>query len=283
MFEYVFYVATLTGILSLAVLGIQIQLGRIGLLNLGHIALFGMGAYVCMSLYNGGLSLAACLAAGLLQGAVIGTLLMVLGNPLKPEVFSLASFGFLEAVQSLAMYLKGITGGASGLVLANQPGVSVGSLFWISLIVSLMVFYGIVSGLARSKVGLVWHGIKEREVLAQSLGFATYKYKLLVAGVAGGCSGLAGAFLGIFVSYVDPSIFSVTYLIQQLTMATVSGIGSIGNTLLGAFSLTGVTEGLRFLPISSGYMGPLRQLFYALMLLAILAFGARLAFKRNIE
>lgn len=281
MLEYTLYIISLTAILALAVLGIQIQLGRIGLLNMGHIALFGIGAYTFIRLYNAGLPLLPCLLVALVLAAVIGTVLMAIGNPLKPDAFILMSFGFLEAVRALAIHFRGVTNGVSGLVTTSPPDVSVGSAYWLYLVAALVLFYTVASFLARSKIGLIWHSIKEHEVLAQSLGFATYRYKLLVAAIAGACSGLAGAFFGAYINYIDPTIFSLMNLISQLTMAIISGVGAIWETIMGSFSLNGITEGLRFLPIPSTYLGPLRQLFYSLLLLGILALGARITFKRE--
>lgn len=281
MLEYTIHLITLTLVLALAVLGVQLQLGRLGLLNLGHIALFGLGGYSFALLSNAGLAFLPALLASMVISALTGAVLVAMTRSLKPLAFCLASFGFVEGLRSIVIYLKDITGGPSGLILHPLITTDPGSLFFTYLLITVIFFFGIALVLTRSTVGLRWHAQKENEDLARSLGMATHNQMLFVAVLTGASTGLSGAFLTAYLRFIDPSVFAITNYIQQLTIAIASGIGTVTDTIFGVFSLTGISEILRFVPINSAYLGPLRQIFYAFVLLIILALGAKLTFNKT--
>lgn len=274
--EYILHILVITGIYVILTLSLNLAVGYTGLPALGHIAFACVGAYVSSLLaLNYGLSP----WIGLLVGAIVAALLgVVIGFPslrLKGDYLALATFGFGVIVYSVAKNWVSLTKGPMGL-----PGIPGFSIFGFQLsevwqyliLVALFVFltYFIIKRVVNSPFGRILQGIREDEIATQAMGKNVNKYKIVVFVVGAFFAGIAGSLYAHYITFIDPSSFTVMESITILLMVVFGGMGSLGGSFVGASVLVIFPELLRFLGMPSSVAAPLRQMIYGLLLIILM-------------
>lgn len=274
--EYILHVLVISGIYIILTLSLNLILGFTGLPALGHIAFACMGAYTSSLLaLNFGISP----WIGLLIGACLASLLgLVIGFPsirLKGDYLALATFGFGVIVYSISKNWIDLTRGPMGL-----PGIPQFSFFsfelqpvWAYLIlVTAFVFITafIINRIVDSPFGRILKSIREDEVASLSIGTNVNKYKLLVFVIGAFFAGIAGSLYAHYITFIDPSSFTVMESIAVLLMVVFGGMGSIKGSFIGALILVIFPEMLRFVGMPSSIAAPLRQMIYGLFLIILM-------------
>ena len=243
-------------------LGLNIVIGLAGLLDLGYIAFYGVGAYTyaLLSVNYGvpfwiGLPIAAVFAA--LAGCIIGypTLRM------RGDYLAIVTLGFGEIVRLLLNNLMGLTNGPNGILGINPPG-----LYWLSIgdgwtlehiwlkkleylyyVILILVIFTVISvhRLNFSRIGRAWEAIREDETAAELMGVNTFKLKLLAYAMGAVFGGLAGAFFAARMRFVSPESFTFLESAMVLCMVILGGMGSIPGIILGALALVALPEVFR--------------------------------------
>ncbi|HEX8099857.1 MAG TPA: branched-chain amino acid ABC transporter permease [Actinomycetota bacterium] len=253
------------GIYVLMGLGLNIVVGFAGLLDLGYVAFFAVGAYF-LALFSGAnlvTSLGAtqspafsvdftfygALPIVVVIAAVIG---MMIGAPvlrLRGDYLAIVTLGFGEIARILVTSnaLRNFTGGAQGL-----RDVTNASLFGINLqdpqnfyyLVLVLVLVGIYVSLRllNSRTGRAWAAMREDEQVAEAMGVSTTKYKLLAFAMGGAIGSFSGALLAVQVGTVQPDTFQILVSITALAIVILGGMGSIRGVILGALALVGIPE-----------------------------------------
>jgi len=274
--EYLLHILVITGIYIILTLSLNLILGYTGLPAFGHMAFSCVGAYTSslLALQYGispwiGLMLGACVA---------GVLGLVIGLPsirLKGDYLALATFGSAVIVYSVAKNWVSLTRGPLGL-----PGIPGFSFFGVALAsilsylilvtVFVLVTYTVLWRTVNSPFGRVLRAIREDEIAAQAMGKDVNRYKLMVFILGAFFAGIAGSLYAHYITFIDPSSFTVMESITVLLMVVFGGMGSLRGSFTGASVLVILPELLRFLGLPSAVAAPLRQMIYGFLLVILM-------------
>lgn len=252
-------VANNVGIYIMMALGLNIAIGLAGLLDLGYVTNFAVGAYVMAVLtstppdgsgygYSFWVVLPLCLLAAMLTGFVFA--LPVLR--MRGDYLAIATLGFGEIIRILAIsdWLSPVLGGAQGVLYIPKPelfGFTFGgpqTLYYIILAAVLFVLY-CVWRLDRSRTGRQWMAIREDEDVAEAMGINLVRTKVLAFTLSAAAGGLAGGIFAAKLGTVFPQSFNVFVSINVLSIIIVGGMGSIPGIIVGGIFLVGMPEILR--------------------------------------
>ncbi|MDZ7402028.1 MAG: branched-chain amino acid ABC transporter permease [candidate division KSB1 bacterium] len=270
------HILLMAGIYVILTLSLNLIVGYTGLPAMGHAAFSCIGAYTSSLLaLNMGISPWIGLVIGACMAALLG---IVIGYPairLKGDYLALATFGLGVIVYSIAKNWVAFTRGPMGL-----PGIPGFSFFgiqlskiWMYLILVLffvMVTIFVINRIVNSPFGRVLRSIREDEIAAEALGKNVIKHKLLVFVIGAFFAGIAGSLYAHYITFIDPSSFTVTESITILLMVIFGGMGSIRGSIVGATVLFILPELLRFLGMSSSIAAPMRQMIYGLLLVILM-------------
>jgi branched-chain amino acid transport system permease protein len=271
-------------------LGLNIVVGYAGLLDLGYVAFYAVGAYMFGLLASPQLTdnfalIASMFPAGLHTpwwviiplGAVLAAFFgALLGAPtlkLRGDYLAIVTLGFGEIVRIFMNNLDhpiNITNGPKGLGqidainffgLSLSKRLSIGgfdinsvTLYYYLFLVLVVLTVIICYRLQDSRIGRAWMAIREDEIAAKAMGINTRNLKLLAFGMGASFGGVAGAMFGAFQGFVSPESFSLMESVMIVAMVVLGGIGHIPGVILGAVLLTALPEVLRYVA------GPLQAL-----------------------
>ena len=279
-------------------LGLNIVVGFAGLLDLGYIAFYAVGAYTWALLASPHFGLHWPFWAILPIGAVIACFFgVLLGSPtlkLRGDYLAIVTLGFGEIVRIFLNNLNApinVTNGPQGITLIDPVkfgdfsfsgttqilGVSLsGPQKYYFLLVALAIFVIIINlRLQHSRIGRAWQAIREDEIAAKAVGINTRNIKLLAFAMGASFGGIAGGIFSAMQGFVSPESFSLIESIMILAMVVLGGMGHIPGVILGAVLLTVLPEVLRY------GVGPLQVAVFGKMLidpesLRMLIFGLAL-------
>lgn len=277
---YVLHLAILICIYVILALSLNIALGYTGLLNLGHIAFFGIGAYTSALLTDVGLAFPfAFLCAGLLA-AMFGYLLVIATNRLKGDYLALATLGFSFVIYSLMLNWTTLTRGPLGLPGITKPilfGIKISSnlAYFLFALVITIIFLLLTYRLIHSPFGRLMQATRDDELGLRVLGKNTFKVKAKAMTISAFWAGIAGSLFAHYITYIDPTSFYLADIILLLTIVIVGGIASMKGSVLGTIIILLIPEALRLISLPAGMLGPLRQMVYAVILIAILLIRPR--------
>ncbi|MCC5576036.1 branched-chain amino acid ABC transporter permease [Microtetraspora sp. AC03309] len=241
---YALSVMTSAAIFVMLAAGLNIVVGYCGLLDLGYVAFFAVGAYTSGVLSTRlGLPLVATLPAVLVVTVIAG---LVIGAPtlrLRSDYLAIVTLGFGEIIRVTANNLD-VTGGPSGIY--GIPGLTGGpvSFYYVTVLIVALAVVG-AARLGRSRLGRAWRFVREDEDAAEAMGVHTYKVKMAayVAGAIWG--GLAGVLFGAHLSAISPTSFTFLQSALVLMAVVLGGMGSIRGVVVGAVVISVLPELLR--------------------------------------
>lgn len=253
-------VATLVGIYVAMALGLNIVVGFAGLLDLGFVAFFAVGAYTygifatdqaSKFLHFGhfplpGESFWVFILLGCLAAALFGILLGVPVLRVKGDYLAIVTLGFGEIIRIVFNNLDkpvNITNGAMGIASITPPkifGISLvypNQFYYVVLVIVILVIY-VVRKLEFSKMGRAWKAVRENEIAAQAMGIPLVKTKLAAFAIGASFSGMMGVVFAAKQTFVDPTSFTLLESTVILVMVLLGGMGSIPGVILGAAVVT---------------------------------------------
>jgi branched-chain amino acid transport system permease protein len=273
-------------------LGLNVVVGFAGLLDLGYIAFYAVGAYTAALLSSPHLASQFEWIAHLAPGglhvpffiivpiamALAATFGVLLGAPtlrLRGDYLAIVTLGFGEIVRIFMNNLdrpvnitngpKGITGiapvhvGDFSLAQTHEflgfKFPSVYLYYYLFVLCSLFVIW-VCTRLQHSRLGRAWAAIREDEIAAKAMGINTRNVKLLAFAMGASFGGLSGAMFGAFQGFVSPESFTLTESIVLLACVVLGGMGHIPGVILGAVLLAVLPEFLR------STMGPLQHMIF---------------------
>ena len=242
---------------ALMALGLNIVVGFAGLLDLGYVAFFAIGAYTTALLTSTGslgmeqnfwMAVPIAVAAATLAGIILGIPVL----RLRGDYLAIVTLGFGEIIRVLVVsdLLKPVIGGAQGITSIQRPAlgsltiVSPQAFYYLLLAGCLLAIY-ISSRLRDGRAGRRWMAIREDEDVAEAMGINLVASKLLAFAIGAGLAGLAGAIFASRIASVFPNSFNLLISINVLAIIIVGGLGSLPGVILGAFVLVGLPELLR--------------------------------------
>ena len=249
------------GIYVLMGLGLNIVVGFAGLLDLGYVAFFAIGAYAAGLLtapdplgiqLNFWIALLIAVVVAALSGILLGIPVL----RMRGDYLAIVTLGFGEIIRVLARsdILSSFTGGPQGVRDIGGPSILgtsfIGERDFLYLIIfAILLLIFITTRLQHSRVGRSWVAMREDETVAQAQGISTYKSKLLAFAIGAAFAGLGGALFASRNQYTGPEDHSLMVSINVLCLVIVGGMGSIPGVISGAFVLKGLPEILRQLAL----------------------------------
>jgi len=246
------------GLFILMGLGLNIVVGFAGMLNLGYVAFFAIGAYTMAVLTSqaelgiAGMSFWAALPFSVLAAALTGMLLVIPVLKMRGDYLAIVTLGFGEIIRILALSdaLAPFIGGAQGIL--KIPNISVGG---VNLVKPEQLYYVILAGcllaffvswrLRDARMGRQWRALREDEDVAEAMGINLVKTKLLAFAIGAAFAGLSGAIFSCKLNSIFPHSFNLMISINVLSLIIVGGIGSLPGVVVGALVLVGLPELLR--------------------------------------
>ena len=262
------------GLYVLLGLGLNIVVGFAGLLDLGYVAFFAVGAYTtalftspASPVFTPELPFWGALPFVIMAAALIG---LAVGAPvlrLRGDYLAIVTLGFGEIAREIfkSAWAQPVTGGAQGILSIPEPlpfTRDPQSIYYPILFFSILAAIGATT-LATSRVGRAWNAMREDESVAEATGVNTVKYKLLAFGLGAAFGCLSGAFFAGKIGVVFPDSFNILVSINALALIILGGMGNIAGVVLGAFVLVGLPELLR-------EFAEYRLLIYGVVLVAMM-------------
>ncbi len=259
---YLSEVADLVGFYIIMALGLNVVVGFAGLLDLGYVAFFAIGAYTMAVLTTPELPIVRniipqltfwqALPFAVLAALVAGVLLGIPVLKTRGDYLAIITLGFGEIIRLLVLSdaLKPFLGGAMGVTGVARPALS--SLvtdtpqeFYYFILIGILIAWFITSRLKSSRLGRAWMAIREDEDVAAAMSINLVGYKLLAFATGATLAGLSGAMFGSKLGSMVPASFNVLVSINVLAVLIVGGMGSLPGVVVGAIVLIGLPELLR--------------------------------------
>jgi ABC-type branched-subunit amino acid transport system permease subunit len=254
---------TSIGIYVFLAIGLNVVVGWAGLLDLGFIAFYAIGAYVT-AYFVGSLPVSPPFHVPVLWAipfAVVACLIagVILGFPtlrLRGDYLAIVTLGFGEIVQLAANNASSITNGPRGTEhQVPHPTINLGVVkfklgldqlpYWYLLLIAIVIVVVLFRRLESSRTGRAWAAIREDEVAAQAAGINPVKYKLMAFAIGASTSGLAGVLYAANVGFFNPTNFRYQISILVLAYVVFGGMGSLPGAIAGAAVLTWLPEFLK--------------------------------------
>jgi branched-chain amino acid transport system permease protein len=257
--QYWNYTMGTVGIYVLLGLGLNIVVGFAGLLDLGYVAFFAIGAYTVGLLtapepHGLMLSFWAALPIGVAIAALSGILLGIPVLRMRGDYLAIVTLGFGEIIRILSKsdVLTDFSGGprgvrniAPGLFGADVSKASYFMYFMYLILLGIALVAFITHRLQNSRTGRAWMAMREDEDVAEAMGVFTLKYKLLAFSIGAAFAGLGGGIYASRNQFVGPEDFTLMVSINVLCLVIIGGMGSIPGVIVGALVLKGMPEILR--------------------------------------
>lgn len=274
--EYLLHILVIAGIYIIFTMSLNLIVGYAGLPALGHIAFACIGAYTSSLLT---LHLNVSPWIGLICGATLASLLggviSFSSIRLKGDYLALATFGFGIIIYSIAKNWVEVTRGPMGL-----PGVPSFCAFgfqltntWsylILVVIFVVLTHSIIKRIVTSPFGRILRGIRDDEIAVIAVGKNVNKYKIIVFVTGAFFAGIAGSLYAHYITFIDPSSFTVMESITILLMVVFGGMGNLNGSMLGAILLIIIPESLRFIGLPSSIAAPIRQMLFGLLLILLM-------------
>ncbi|NVO15169.1 MAG: branched-chain amino acid ABC transporter permease [Rhodoplanes sp.] len=289
---YFLHVLIITGIFIVAAMSLNLLLGYTGQLSLGHVAFFGIGAYVS-SLVSLGFEIhvwgettvslepkpvwLAMLVAVMFAG-LCGFMIGKISFKVRGAYFVIVSVSFAEVTRLVALNWLELTQGPMALnnipyLKLGIPGVGqidfIGKLpnYYLVLGVAILT-YVIIRRLVRSRAGRAMIALRENEPLATSVGIDVTRFLVLATVVSAGLAGLAGAVYAHYVRIVDPDVFLFIYTVTMVIMVVTGGKGTLAGPIVGGLIFGILPEVLRGFEV----MPEIQWVVYGVLMILIVYF-----------
>ncbi len=269
--NYLIHLAILVGIYAMLTVSLNLSVGFTGLLNMGHVAFFGIGAYTSALLSLAGYPLWVAIPAAAVIAGLAGVMLALPTTRLKGDYLALATLGFTFIIGSIARNWTSLTRGPLGLPGIPKYVPHNETLLWITAFTLIAIFMSVYF-ITRTRFGKTLQAIRDDELAAAMLGKNTFIHKIAALGISAFIAGIAGSFFAHYISFIDPSIFGMGDLILLFSMMIVGGLASVPGSFVGTMLILLIPEPLRFIGFPSALLGPMREMLFALILLLILIY-----------
>ncbi len=269
-------ILTTVGIYIIMGLGLNIVVGFAGLLDLGYVAFFAIGAYTVGILTTTGklatlgwsfwMALPVAVFLAMMAGVILGIPVL----KMRGDYLAIVTLGFGEIIRVVVLsdWLKPYIGGAQGILQIPKPHIGdfvfkkPEQMYYIVLVGILLVGY-VAWRLRDARVGRAWKALREDEDVAEAMGIHLVSTKLLAFATGAAFAGLAGAIFAAKLGSIFPHSFNLIVSINVLSLIIVGGIGSLPGVIVGALILVGLPELLR-------EFADFRMLFYGALLVAMM-------------
>ena len=289
---YILHVLIVTGIFIIAAMSLNLLLGYTGQLSLGHVAFFGIGAYVSSLvalgfevhlLPNWRVALEAkpvwfAMLCGILLAGACGWVIGKVSFKVRGAYFVIVSVSFAEVVRLVALNWVELTQGP--MALNNIPALRLGvpgffelsflrkpANYYLVLVVAVLC-YVLIRRLVSSRAGRAMIALRENEPLATSVGVDVTRFLVLATVIAAAMAGAAGALYAHYVRIVDPDVFLFIYTVTMVIMVISGGKGTLAGPIVGGLIFGLLPEVLRALAIKP----EMQWMIYGVLMILVVYF-----------
>lgn len=276
--NYILHLLIMICIYLILALSLNLLVGYAGLFSIAHAAFYGIGAYATtLLMMKAGLNFFIALAIGVIIAMILSLSVALPSLRLKGDYFVLASIGFQVIVFVVLYNWVGLTRGPYGI-----PGIPKPRLFGLKFetLPSFFLLGALLAGasfivlylISCSPFGRALKAIREDETAALALGKNVAALKTWTFIVACGIAAVAGGLFAVYMSYIDPTSFTLAESIFILSVVLVGGSGNIKGPVVGAVLMVLLPEILRFLRIPDTVAPNVRQMIFGALLVFLMRF-----------
>jgi branched-chain amino acid transport system permease protein len=275
--DYYLHLAIVFSIYGILGVSLNLVVGYTGLLSVTHAAFYGIGAYstaILLTRTDVGFFLSIPLA--MVIAAAISLGIGVVLSRFSDDYYALGSFGFNVIIVSVLLNWSDLTKGPLGIPGIPRPellGVDLtGARFLLLALLCLAAVYGLSHLIVTSSFGRVLKAIREDQDAIQVFGYNVLWFKLTIFVASAAMAAVAGSLLATYLTYIDPSSFSLLESVFILAIIILGGLSSLNGAVLGAAALVLLPELLRFVGFPAEIAGQMRQLVYGLLLIVLMVY-----------
>jgi branched-chain amino acid transport system permease protein len=284
MVNYLIAMGVSACIYALMAVGLNVIWGLAGMINLGLVGFFAVGAYVtALSTMKLGVPLVLGMALGAVAASLVGAIVSLFTVRLRGDYLAIVTLGFAEAIRvvaSNAIWLTNGTDGLSGIAgpWRGQVSPEAFNLLYLAVVGAIVtVGYVLAERLRTSPFGRVLRAIRDDEQVVAVAGKHVTMFKVEAFAIGAGALGLAGALYAHYTSFIAPDIFVPLLTLYVKLALLTGGVGSNRGAVLGAFAVVFLLESTRFViplvPFVSAVQGAaLRELLIAALLIVLLRY-----------
>ena len=269
-------------IYSIITIGLNILIGNLGQISLGHAAFYGIGAYAS-ALLTTKLSFPFWISmplSGMIAGG-FGLLVGLTAIRLRLGYLAIGTAAFNIMFEVVTQQWETLTGGVGGF--RGIPAPHLGPLAFDSDFKYFCLSFGVFVALFQlsknilsSRIGYVLSAIKQNEVASNTMGINVNKFKLFFFTLSAFYGGIAGSLLAHYLKFLDPQSFSIVFSVNLLFMCSIGGSGYLWGGIVGALFITLFPEGLSFLAkmsfLPNAVRGLLNEYAYHLMIYGVILY-----------
>ena len=253
MENYLIAMAVSAGIYALMALGVNVVWGFAGMINLGLVGFFAVGAYTSALLtLKAGWAIAGGMAAATIVAAIVGAIVALVTVRLRGDYLAIVTLGFAETIRIVASNAIWLTNGSDGLSGIPGPGRGLLSpeafnLVYLAIVgVIVAIAYFVNERLRVSPFGRVLRAIRDDEQVASVAGKHVTLFKVKAFAISSAALGLAGALYAHYTSYIAPDIFVPLFTLYIKLALLAGGLGNNRGAIVGAFAVVSLLESTRF-------------------------------------
>ena len=285
-------IGTVFAIWAILSVSLNLVVGFTGLLSVGHVGFFGVGAYAMAILTSDpayeqlrteaiptfGLPFFAALPVSVVLAGIVAIVVGIVFNRFRDDIYVLVSFGFAIIAFNVFLNWRELTRGAFGIHEIARPAfggwVLDGELEFLLMVLVCLALVVLISWLiVTSSFGRVLTAIREDEQAIEVFGYRVTHFKLAVWVISAMMAGLAGGLFSSWTSFIDPNSFILLESILLVSIVILGGLASIWGSLLGAMAFVLLEEGMRFLPFMPvEFIGQARQVVLGILLVLLMLF-----------
>lgn len=255
-------------------LGLNVVVGMAGLLDLGYVGFYAVGAYTLGILTSKHANwpwiivVFVCIAVAMFSGVILGAPTL----RLRGDYLAIVTLGFGEIIRLLAERFEWL-GDTRGINNIGRPptigpikfGVlDNNGLYWLGLTLAIIVYF-FLKRIEQSRVGRAWTAVREDEDAAELMGVPTFQFKLWAFAIGAGVGGLAGMLYATKIGFINPDGFKINLSILFLAAVVLGGPGNMPGAVLGGFLVSWLPERFRFLNTS-------RYMWFGIVLVVMMIF-----------
>jgi branched-chain amino acid transport system permease protein len=283
MENYLIAMAVSAGIYALMALGVNVMWGFAGMVNLGLVGFFAVGAYTSALLTKGGVAIALGIVAAGVIASGVGALVSLVTVRLRGDYLAIVTLGFAETIRIVASNAIPLTNGTDGI--SGIPGPYRGALspeqfnlLYLAIVAIIVaIAYLGAERLRASPFGRVLRAIRDDEQVASVAGKHVTLFKVKAFALGSAALGIAGALYAHYTSYIAPDIFVPLFTLYIKLALLAGGLGNNRGAIVGAFAVVLLLEGSRFaIPLFHGLTpvqgAAVREFLVAVVLILMLRF-----------
>ena len=274
--NYLIHLLIMIGIYLILAYSLNLVLGFSGLLSLCHAAFYGIGAYAyTLLIMKFNIPFLLALLFSFLITGLIAFLISFPALKFRGDSFVLVTLGFQMIIFAILYNWVGLTRGPYGIPGIPRPvilGWEINSLpeYLLMVVIFNLIIFGLLFTLYHSPFGLTLKALREDERAAETLGKSVFRNFMMAFTLGGAFAAIPGVFYASYITYIDPTSFTLDESIFQVAILLLGGSGNILGPFIGVLFMVLLPEALRFVGLPDTIAPNVRQMVYGLLLVILM-------------